>query len=285
MVQSTILNHILNFDIDTLFNPYLPPSILPHLPIPLSYPLGHRRTPPPQLPPTIQTLLSLLATFLGLLTVTSISNFSPQLSHIANPVLIPSLGAGAVLNYVTPNLPAAQPRPTIFGQIISAAVGVGVSKLFTHADDGPGENFANLVWLAAPTAVAAAVLAMRLTNTVHPPGGATAALTVATSSTRTLGWWLVALVAIGTSTMVGVGLVVNNLGRKWPEFWWSPGEMGGKLPGMKKGKKEEESEKGGDEEKGAEGSESGSELEKARSNEGSEVGFTDGVCRCCGRGG
>ncbi|KAF4548939.1 Hypothetical protein D9617_24g016530 [Elsinoe fawcettii] len=239
MSARTISDHILNFNIDYYLNPYLPPSILPRLPIFLAYPLGRRKTPPPALPITIHTLVSVVAAFLGLLTVTAIINFAPQLQHISTPVLIPSLGAGAVLNYVTPNLPAAQPRPTILGQTISAAVGVGIAKLFFMAP----ERFDDLTWLSAPTAVAAAILAMRLTNTVHPPGGATAALAVSTSSTRTLGWWLVALIAISTSTMVGVGLVVNNVGRKWPEFWWSPEEMGTKWkkPSQdgKQGQKEE----------------------------------------------
>ncbi|KAF2218496.1 HPP family protein, partial [Elsinoe ampelina] len=196
-------------------------SILPRLPILLSYPLGFRKTPPPSLPTTVHTLISVITTFLGLLTVTAIVNFAPQLQHISTPVLIPSLGAGAVLNYVTPNLPAAQPRPTILGQTISATVGVAIAKGFERLS----EPLDDLAWLAVPTAVAVAVLAMRLTNTVHPPGGATAALTVATSSTRNLSWWIVALVALSTSTMVGVGLVVNNIGRKWPEFWWSSEEM------------------------------------------------------------
>jgi hypothetical protein len=63
---------------------------------------------------------------------------------------------------------------------------------------------------------------MTLTKSVHPPAGATALLASSSREMQALGWWLLALVELGSCVMVVVGLGVNNLtGRAWPRFWWT----------------------------------------------------------------
>jgi len=75
---------------------------------------------------------------------------------------------------------------------------------------------------ACPLAVSLAIVAMQLTGTVHPPGGATALIAVIGGSTvHALGYWYVFCpVGLGAFIMVGVAMVVNNLsgdeGRKYP---------------------------------------------------------------------
>jgi hypothetical protein len=63
---------------------------------------------------------------------------------------------------------------------------------------------------------------MLLTNTVHPPGGASAVLAATDSVITAMGWYFVGLVLWGTTLMIIVGLVINNIQRQFPIYWWTP---------------------------------------------------------------
>ncbi|MBO9709171.1 MAG: HPP family protein [Caulobacter sp.] len=81
----------------------------------------------------------------------------------ALPLLIPPIGASAVLAFAVPASPLAQPRAIIGGNMISALAGVTCALAF-HQQPA----------LAAATAVALAIVAMGLLGCLHPPGGAVA---------------------------------------------------------------------------------------------------------------
>jgi len=144
------------------------------------------------------------------------------MKDLHSPILIPSLGASAVLDLSSISNPSSQPRPTILGHTISAVAGVGIARLFDL--QGP-ERELSTRYIEAPMAVAVAVLLMRLSGAVHPPGGATAALAIVTVEARSIGWWLVPLMTLYSTIMVAVACIVNNIGRKWPEFWWTETEL------------------------------------------------------------
>lgn len=78
------------------------------------------------------------------------------------PVLIAPLAASAVLVFVLPASPLAQPWSVIGGNLISAAVGVTCSKFIAPP------------LLASVVAIAVAIGAMLWLRCVHPPGGAVA---------------------------------------------------------------------------------------------------------------
>ncbi|KAF2157981.1 hypothetical protein K461DRAFT_27842 [Myriangium duriaei CBS 260.36] len=285
--RTSIKQAALNFDIDKSLNPYLPPSILPRLPRPISHFLGYRPSQPSDLPSTLVTLHSTAAIFIALLCVSSINKFSNALIDIKAPPLIPSLGAGAALNLCALSNPTAQPRHTILGQGISATVATGIAKGFKAYGT---TRASELEWLSAPLACAAAVLAMRLTNTLHPPGGATAVLAITTTSVSQMGWWFVLVIMMGATVMVGVGCVVNNIGRRWPLFWWSGEEMGGKWKKEGKDQGESEGEEKGKEESGSESDDEekkkvSEDLEKQERDPevASERTLAEGRCPCCGR--
>lgn len=127
-------------------------------------------------------------------------------------LIIGSLGASAVLVYGAIRSPFAQPRNLIGGHFISALVGVASYLLF-------GET----IWLAAAIGVSVAVVAMLVTKTLHPPGGATALIAViGGEKIHNLGF-LYVLVPVGAGAVVLliVALIVNNLSdnRKYPEYW------------------------------------------------------------------
>jgi CBS-domain-containing membrane protein len=63
---------------------------------------------------------------------------------------------------------------------------------------------------------------MLLTNTVHPPGGASAVLAATEPVITAMGWYFVGLVMWGTTLMLAVGLVINNIQRQFPLYWWTP---------------------------------------------------------------
>ncbi len=84
--------------------------------------------------------------------------------------------------------------------------------------------FAATPWLAAGLGVSGAIVAMLLTRTLHPPGGATALLAViGGAKLHALGYLYVFVPAgAGACLLLLVGLLVNNLAgnRRYPEYWW-----------------------------------------------------------------
>ena len=130
-------------------------------------------------------------------------------------------GAAAILEFNTIESPLAQPRNAIIGHIISAAVGVGITKLFRLNAD-----FEDLRWLAGALACGLASAAMTVTNTVYPPSGATALLAAVDPQVERLGWYLLPLVLLsGTLTLI-TSLIINNIQRRYPTFWWTPANVG-----------------------------------------------------------
>lgn len=71
-------------------------------------------------------------------------------------------------------------------------------------------------------ACAAATALMALTKTVHPPAGATALLAVVDQGMLDLGWFLVPVVLLSCALMLAVALVLNNMERQFPIYWWTP---------------------------------------------------------------
>jgi hypothetical protein len=67
---------------------------------------------------------------------------------------------------------------------------------------------------------------MALTGTVHPPAGATALMVVLDPDVQEIGWFIILPLMLGCCLMLGVALVVNNVQRRFPYYWWSPNETG-----------------------------------------------------------
>jgi HPP family len=66
---------------------------------------------------------------------------------------------------------------------------------------------------------------MGLTKTVHPPAGATALMAVAEPAVVQLGWFLLPVVILGISLMMTVALLVNNVARRFPLYWWTAADL------------------------------------------------------------
>lgn len=131
-------------------------------------------------------------------------------------------GAAAVLEFYAIESPLAQPRNAIVGHLLSAIVGVSVRKLFALSPTA----IHNHLWAGGALACAAATSVMALTGTVHPPAGATALGAVVDDRLANIGWWLLPAVVLGSTLMLAVALVVNNIQRRFPVYWWTPERIG-----------------------------------------------------------
>jgi CBS domain-containing membrane protein len=129
---------------------------------------------------------------------------SQAFASIDTIFLIGSFGASAVLVFGATNSPLAQPRNLFFGHLISAVIGVTVMKFIP-----------DVLWLSAALAVSLSIVAMQMTRTLHPPGGATALIAcIGSERIRDLGFgYVLSPVLTGVLILLTVALAVNNIPR------------------------------------------------------------------------
>lgn len=161
--------------------------------------------------------LSLVASSFGILAVSSFHYVFFVASAQTYAMLIGSFGATAVLLYSAPAAPLSQPRNVLGGHVISSLVGVAVRMAIVERGGAPE-------WVGCALAVSLAIVAMMVTETLHPPGGASALIAVTGDDTlRRLGF-LFALVPAGSGAalMLVVALVMMNLREesRYPQYWW-----------------------------------------------------------------
>jgi CBS-domain-containing membrane protein len=170
---------------------------------------GGKQVPPRA--PYYEVLWSAVGAFLGIYAVYEIGHFE-QFHAQDSLFLVGSFGASAILIYGVPKSPYAQPRNLVLGHTLSAAVGVACAILL---GDFPA--------ISTALAVSLALTVMHLTNSIHPPGGATALIAVIGSEQihQMYFWYVLSPIFTGAVIMLLVGLLINNLSphRRYPEFW------------------------------------------------------------------
>ena len=104
--------------------------------------------------------ISTIGGFLGIAGIFISSRWflDPQVSVL----IVPSMGASAVLLFAAPHAPFSQPWNIIVGHALSALIGVACWQWIPY------------LAVAASASVGLAIGAMYLTRSIHPPGGATA---------------------------------------------------------------------------------------------------------------
>ncbi|CAO3633419.1 unnamed protein product [Cunninghamella blakesleeana] len=172
-------------------------------------------------------LWTFIAAWLGIAVLEIIGTYSPQLNAYHSPVVIASFGASAVLIYGSIDVPLAQPRNVFFGHLIGALVGVIVNKLFTEVPNNYSSWSSNaekeiVQWVAGATAVSLAIVLMQLTVTVHPPGGATALIATVDQKVIAMGWYYIGVIAMSAVIQLIIACLINNIDRKYPNYWWRP---------------------------------------------------------------
>ena len=125
----------------------------------------------------------------------------------ALPFLVAPMGASAVLLFVVPSSPMAQPWSIIGGNALGALSGVACASLI------------NDPILASACAVALAIIVMSLTRCLHPPGGAAALVAVLGGPSILAAGYKFALlpVALNSAALVMFGLFFHKLtGHRYP---------------------------------------------------------------------
>lgn len=125
----------------------------------------------------------------------------------ALPWLVASMGASAVLVFVLPASPLAQPWPVFGSHLVAGAIGVAMHALLGATS------------LSAGISVGLAIAAMSLLRCLHPPAGGTVLLTALSSpAVEAAGiGFLVLPLALNVVALLGVGVVWNRLtGHSYP---------------------------------------------------------------------
>ncbi len=151
-----------------------------------SYPVSHT-----------ERLVSALGSTLVIACIFFISRAS--LGPTATLLIVPSMGASAVLLFAVPHGALSQPWNVFGGHALSAIIGVSCAMVFSNEI------------IAASAAVGIAVGVMHYLRCIHPPGGATAlAAVIGGEATHALGYQFVFTpVMLNALVMLAVAVAFN----------------------------------------------------------------------------
>jgi CBS-domain-containing membrane protein len=128
----------------------------------------------------------------GFLVILLLAQLTQSLHAV---LLIAPFGASCVLVFALPQTPVAQPRNVIGGHLISTAVGLAVFALLGASP------------LSYALGVGAAIAAMQLTGTLHPPAGADPIVVILAKAS----WpFLLSPVLVGAVVIVIMGLAFHR---------------------------------------------------------------------------
>jgi CBS domain-containing membrane protein len=157
---------------------------------------------------TVSVAEKLVSTLGGILGIFLVAYVTYEFTGITGAALIvPSMGASAVLLFAVPHGRLSQPWSLFGGHLVSAAIGVACHQLI------PG------TFLAAGLAVGLAIGAMHLLSCIHPPGGATAlAAVIGGPAIHNLGYGYIAEPILLNSVIIFVVAVVFNSIFPWRRY-------------------------------------------------------------------
>ena len=144
----------------------------------------------------------LVSTLGGVLSIFLIAFVTNKITGATGATLIvPSMGASAVLLFAVPHGKLSQPWALFGGHSISALIGVACYQLVPDS------------YLAAGLAVGLAVGAMHICRCIHPPGGATAlAAVIGGPAIHAIGFdYIFVPILLNTVIIFTVAFVFNNL--------------------------------------------------------------------------
>lgn len=146
-----------------------------------------------------EQFVSALGGFLGIILIAFISFQFTGASAAA--LIVPSMGASAVLLFAVPHGKLSQPWPLFGGNLVSAIIGVSCYKMISDP------------FLAASMSVGIAIAAMHLLNCIHPPGGATAlAAVIGGPVIHELGYqYVITPILLNVSIIFLVAFIFNSL--------------------------------------------------------------------------
>ena len=152
-----------------------------------------------------EILISALGGFLGILGIFMISQL--LFDHEVTVMIVPSMGASAVLLFAAPHAPFSQPWNVMAGHILSAAIGVACWRWIPD------------LTVAASVGVGLAIAAMYFARCIHPPGGATAlAAVIGSDQLHELGFgYVFQPILLNVAAILLIAILFNGL-FKWRRY-------------------------------------------------------------------
>ena len=152
-----------------------------------------------------ERIVSALGGFIAILLIFHISRFFLGPGEI--PLIVPSMGASAVLLFAVPHGALSQPWNVLGGHVVSAIIGVSCALLVPEP------------FTAASLAVGLAIGAMYYLRCIHPPGGATALTAViGGEATRALGYQFVITPVLLNALVIVLVAVLFNYFFMWRRY-------------------------------------------------------------------
>jgi CBS domain-containing membrane protein len=152
-----------------------------------------------------ERVVSALGGFLAILLIFHVSLFF--LGAADTLLIVPSMGASAVLLFAVPHGALSQPWNVLGGHVISAVIGVSCALLLPDP------------FIAASLAVGLAIGAMYYLRCIHPPGGATAlAAVIGGEATWSLGYQFVLTPVLLNALVIVLVAVLFNYFFKWRRY-------------------------------------------------------------------
>ena len=115
-------------------------------------------------------------------------------------LLITSFGASTAILFGTPGGRLARPRNVFFGHVLSSVIAVAMYMIM------------GCTWYSVAFAVVMAVAVMLVTDTFHPPGGATAIVTMTSSPSLS---YVITPVAIGALILIVVAEISFRIYKRY----------------------------------------------------------------------
>ena len=138
----------------------------------------------------------------GFISISLVAYVSFQVTGAeGTAMLVPSMGATAVLLYAVPHGALSQPWPLFAGNFLSAVVGVSCYQFIPN------------IYLAAGIAMGLSIGLMHVCRCMHPPGGATAIVAVlGGSSITSLGYdYVLAPIMLNVVIIFIIAVVFNSV--------------------------------------------------------------------------
>lgn len=152
-----------------------------------------------------EKIISTIGGFIGIFCIFMTSSWlsGPEVAVM----IVPSMGASAVLLFAAPHVPFSQPWNVIGGHAFSALVGVACWQIIPD------------YVVAASASVGLAIGVMYLTRCIHPPGGATAlAAVIGSERLHDLGYvYLLQPVLLNALTILLLAVIFNGV-FKWRRY-------------------------------------------------------------------
>lgn len=145
-----------------------------------------------------EKLVASLGGAIGIICISFISFYFTGAKGAA--LIVPSMGASAVLVFAIPHGKLSQPWPLIGGSVISAIIGVSCYQTIPE------------LYIAAGMAVGLSIGMMHLLGCIHPPGGATALVAVIGGPTITnLGYdYVIIPILLNVTIIFFVAIAFNS---------------------------------------------------------------------------